>query len=118
MYEIYFYRDEDGKAPVADFMRDLERRTDKASRVTLKQVRQYLDYLSALGTRAGPKIVKYLGGEIWELRPAQNRILFAAWYRGSFLLLHTFVKKTQKTPQKEMDRAKRELADMKRRFPE
>ena len=118
MYEIHFYRDESGKAPVADFLRALERRTDKASRVTLGQMRQYLDYLSALGTRAGPKIVKYPGEEIWELRPAQNRVLFAAWYRGSFLLLHTFVKKTQKTPRKEIDRAKRELADMKRRFPE
>lgn len=115
MYEIYFYQDENGNAPVRDFMRELESRTDKASRVTLNQMNHYLDYLSALGTRAGPKIVKHLDGDIWELRPDRNRVLFAAWYRGSFLLLHVFLKKT---PSQEIARAKRELADMKRRFPE
>jgi len=116
MYEIYFYRTRDGKEPVKDFMRELETRTDKASRVTREQIKQYLDYLRALGTRAGPKIVKHLDGEIWELRPNRYRVLFAAWYQGSFLILHTFLKRTQKTPPREIAQAKRELADMKERL--
>lgn len=118
MYEIHFYEDRRGKSPVRDFMQELERRTDKESRITLNQINHYLDYLSALGTRAGKKIIKHLDGEIWELRPSRNRILFAAWYQGSFLLLHAFVKKTQKTPPREIEQAKRELADMKERFSE
>ena len=53
--------------------------------------------------------------EIWELRPLRNRILFVAWFDGSFVLLHHFVKKTQKTPRREIEKAKRELKDLKER---
>ena len=31
---------------------------------------------------------------------------------GSYVLLHHFIKKTQKTPSKEIEKAKRELADL------
>lgn len=116
MYEIYFYRTRDGKEPVRDFMRELETRTDKASRVTLGQFVKYIRYLREYGTRAGSKIVKHLDGEIWELRPDSYRVMFAAWYGGSFVLLHTFLKQTQKTPPREIAKAKRELADMKARL--
>ena len=116
MYEIYFYRTRDGKEPVRDFMRELETRTDKASRVTLGQFVKYIRYLREYGTRAGSKIVKHLDGEIWELRPDSYRVMFAAWYGGGFVLLHTFLKQTQKTPPREIARAKWELADMKARL--
>lgn len=116
MHEIHFYRDRNGREPVRDFMRELERRTDKDSRVTLNQLVRYIAYLGEYGTMANERIVKHLDGEIWELRPNRNRVLFAAWYRGSFLLLHTFMKKTQKTPPQEIALAKRELAEMKERF--
>ena len=64
-----------------------------------------------MGTRAGEPIVKHLDGEIWELRPSGNRVLFAAIIGGRFVLLHLFRKSTQKTPQAEIEQAKRELAD-------
>ena len=38
-----------------------------------------------------------------------------AWLDGSFVLLHHFVKKTPKTPRREIDKAKRELKDIKER---
>ena len=47
--------------------------------------------------RAGQPYIKHLDAEIWELRPLRDRILFVAWLDGSFVLLHPFVKKTQKT---------------------
>ncbi len=37
---------------------------------------------------------------------------FVAWHDGSFVLLHQFMKKTQKTPAREIEKAKRELADL------
>ncbi|MBR3186480.1 MAG: type II toxin-antitoxin system RelE/ParE family toxin [Lachnospiraceae bacterium] len=43
-------------------------------------------------------------GEIWELRPLRNRILFAAWVNDSFVLLSHFMKKTQKTPKREIEK--------------
>lgn len=45
----------------------------------------------------------------------RDRILFVAWLDGSFVLLHPFVKKTQKTPRREIEKAKRELQDLKER---
>ena len=50
-----------------------------------------------------------------HLRPLRDRILFVAWHNGSFVLLHVFMKKTQKTPPREIEQAKRELADLKER---
>jgi phage-related protein len=50
-----------------------------------------------------------------ELRPISERVLFAAWDGNKFILLHYFTKKTQKTPQREIDQAKRNLADYRKR---
>ena len=107
LYDVYFYRDKNGKEPVADYLRELKRKNDKDSRIKLQKIRDYINILKEYGTR-----MKYLDGDIWERRPGSNRVLFAAWYRGSFVLLHSFVKKTQKTPVREIDQAKRELADL------
>ena len=96
MYEIRFYRDRNGKEPVAEYIRELAQRKDKDSRIKLKKI-QHLD------------------GEIWELRPLRDRILFVAWNNGSYILLHSFLKTTQKTPAREIEKAKREYADLKER---
>ena len=57
------------------------------------------------------RYVKHLDGDIWELRPIRDRILFAAWDGNKFILLHHFIKKTQKTPKRKIDQAKHNLAD-------
>ncbi len=59
--------------------------------------------------------MKHLNGDIWELRPLRDRILFVAWDNDGFILLHQFMKKTRKTPAREIEKAKRELADLKER---
>lgn len=112
LYDVYFYRDKNGKEPVADYLRELKRKNDKDSRIKLQKIQDYINVLKEYGTRAGEPYMKHLDGDIWELRPGSNRVLFAAWYRGSFVLLHSFLKKTQKTPVREIDQAKRELADL------
>lgn len=53
--------------------------------------------------------------KIWELRPQRNRILFVTRENDSFVLLHTFVKKTQKTQKEEIEKAQREILDIKKR---
>lgn len=45
-----------------------------------------------------------------------NRILYAYVKDNTFVLLHHFQKKTQKTPAAEIEKAKRELEDYKRRY--
>jgi len=44
-----------------------------------------------------------------------RRILYAAWDGQSFILLCHFIKKTQKTPPEEIEKAKRLLADYRER---
>lgn len=53
--------------------------------------------------------------DIWELRPLRDRILFASWCNNKFVLLSVFMKQTQKTPQREIEKAKRLLEDYKKR---
>ena len=116
MYHIKYYRDQNGKSSVEEYLSELASRTDKDSRVKLNKIQEYMKVLRERGTRAGQPYVKHLDGEIWELRPIRDRVLFAAWYGDSFVLLHTFLKQTQKTPRREIEQAKRELADLRERM--
>ena len=115
MYKIRFYKDRRGKRPVADYIKELAKKKDDDSRIKLDKINDYLQALQEGGTQIGMPYVKHLDGDIWELRPIRDRILFTAWDGNSFLLLHHFMKKTQKTPPHEIKQAKRELADWKER---
>ena len=112
MHEIHFYRDRNGKEPVLEYLRELSRKKDKDSRIKANKINDYIEVLSQYGTQAGEPYIKHLDGDIWELRPLRDRILFVVWVNGSFVLLHHFMKQTQKTPAREIDKAKRELADL------
>ncbi|MGE9959188.1 type II toxin-antitoxin system RelE/ParE family toxin [Cloacibacillus porcorum] len=65
---------------------------------------------------AGMPYMRHLEGEIWELRPIRDRILFAGFVDGTFILLHSFMKQSQKTPPEEIAQAKRELEDFRTRY--
>ena len=111
MHNIVFYKDKNGKEPVYEYLRELSQNKDKDSRIKANKLNDYIQALSEYGTSIGMPYVRHLEAEIWELRPLRDRILFAAWVDGAFVLLHHFIKKTQKTPKREMEQAKRELAD-------
>ena len=82
----------------------------------LNKINDYIQALSEYGiAELNVNYVKHLEGEIWELRPIRDRILFASVLGGQYILLHQFVKKTQKTPAREIEKAKLELADFKER---
>lgn len=115
MYEIKFYEDKNGNSPVYDFLQELSKRADKDSRVNLNKINDYIQVLSEYGKAAGEPYIKHLDGDIWEIRPIRNRVLFASWSNDGFILLHHFQKKTQKTPQREIDQAKRNLKDAQER---
>lgn len=116
MHEIIFYQDSGGTCPVLDYIKTLKRNSSKDSRIKLNKLNDYIQALSVYGTEHFTEnYVKHLEGEIWELRPIRDRILFAGVIGGRYVLLHQFMKQTQKTPAKEIERAKRELADFKER---
>ena len=117
MYDIEFYEDAHGHSDLEDFVKELREKAanNKDARINFNKVVAYFDILEEMGTRVGEPVTKHLDGEIWELRPLANRILYAYYKDNKFLLLHHFKKKTQKTPPSEIEKAKRELEDYKRR---
>lgn len=112
MHKIYFYRDRHGNEPVLEYLQELSRRNDKDSRIKANKVNDYIEALSQYGLAVGEPYIKHLDGEIWELRPLRDRVLFVGWVNGGFVLLHVFMKQTQRTPAREIVKAKRELKDM------
>lgn len=111
MYSIRFYKDKDGREPLKEYLKELGAKSDKNSRINFNKIRDYIKILSEYGTRAGEPYVKHLDGGIWELRPLRNRILFFAYDGKQYILLSHFIKKTQKTPKREIEKAKNLIND-------
>ncbi|MBQ8084752.1 MAG: type II toxin-antitoxin system RelE/ParE family toxin [Lachnospiraceae bacterium] len=112
MYNVYFYKDRNGRQPVLDYLKKLSKKKDKHNSLNFEKMNDYIEILRRFGTRAGLPYIKHVENEIWELRPLRNRILFVAWKGDGFVLLHHFIKMTQKTPKKEILKARREYADL------
>lgn len=113
MYKIIFYEDHNKHSEVLEYIQMLDRKaaSNKACRVSRNKIVAYFDALEEGGTRVGEPVTKHLEGEIWELRPLRNRFLHAYFEENTFIILHHFIKKTQKTPKREIEKAKRNLQD-------
>lgn len=113
MYSIEFYEDASGKSELWDFLEDLRMKaqTSKDARIQYKQITLYIQLLEDSGTRLSDNITKHLEDDIWELRPGNNRVLYFFFKDNTFVLLHQFRKKTQKTPRREIERAKAKRND-------
>jgi phage-related protein len=111
VYRIKLYADAQGNQPIKEYLADLAAKTDKDSRVKISKIDYYFQALREYGTRAGEPFVKHIDGDIWELRPLRDRFFFFAWQGDKFVLLHHYIKKTQKAPAKEIAQAKRNLKD-------
>ena len=112
MHKIIFY-EKDGKSELWDFLEELREKsaTNKDARIQYKQIMLYIQLLQENGKNLPEKISKYLGDDIWELRPGNNRVLYFFWKGTACILLHSFRKKTQKTPKRELEKAQREKTD-------
>lgn len=117
MYEVYFYQDATGKQPVREYLDELEKKSFKSkdARIKYNKIDQYIEILRQNGLAAGEPFIKHLDGDIWELRPLRDRILFFFWDGNAFILLNHFMKSTQKTPKKEIDKAKKMMNDFRER---
>ena len=113
MFNIEFYEKANGESELWDFLEDLRKKApmDKNSRIQYKQIALHIQRLQDNGTRLPKDITKHLDDDIWELRPGNNRVLYFYHKNNTFVLLHQFRKKTQKTPKREIARAKSERDD-------
>ena len=113
MYTVEFYETRDGQCPVWEFLEDLRIKSasNKDARIQHKQASLYIELLQQNGTRLNDNITKHLEDGIWELRPGNNRVLYFCYENNTFVLLHQFRKKSQKTPKREIVKAKSERID-------
>ena len=111
MYNIEVYQDELGNSEIDNYLQELSKKytTSKDSRIKYNKIVSYIRLLKQYGTRLGEPYMKYLGDDIWEL--IRDRILFSYYKDNTFILLTVFMKDTQKTPQKEIEKAKAYLKD-------
>ena len=112
-FDIEFYYDSNGESDVYNFLKKLEKKaeSDKNARIQYRQVSLFIELLSKNGTNLPDNITKHIEDEIWELKPGKNRVLYFFYKDNKYILLHHFVKKTQKTPKKEIIKAKKEMND-------
>ena len=120
MYDVRFYRDCNGKSEIVEYLDELKEQgeTSKTERINRDKILAYIGALEQYGTRIGQPVVKHIDGSLWELRPLANRIFFFYWKDNIFVLLHHFIKKTRKTPLREIEQARVKLKDFLERHGE
>ena len=111
MFNIIFYKDKKGNEPVKDYIISLKTQKGKDNLIKLHKIQDYLNVLKENGTMAGIPYVKHLDGEIWELRPLKDRVLFFSYNGNNIILLSYFKKMTNKTPKREIEKAKKYMKD-------
>ena len=102
----HFYRSDGGREPVREWLKGLDAEDRRLIGEDIKDVE--------FSWPIGMPLVDSLGRELWEVRSRLPhgriaRVIFCV-EPGRMVLLHGFIKKTRKTPQRELD-----LADKRRR---
>lgn len=110
-YNIIFYEKETGKSEIFDFLETLRKKALKSKDARIQQIALYIELLQENGTLLPENITKHIVENIWELRPGNNRIFYFYHEENSFVLLHSFRKRTNKTPRREIEKAKAERDD-------
>lgn len=100
------YETSAGNCPFKKFFDDLPDEDAASVAAAMKEVRH-----------DGLEAARHIDGDIWEVRADGDRVIYRVLfapqgrYSQVFLALHAFKKKTQKTPPREIDLAKRRLRD-------
>lgn len=106
---VRFYRTATGREPVREWLRGLDREASRTIGQDMKTVQ--------FGWPLGMPLVRPLGDGLWEVRSRLHngfaRVIFLA-EGDRMVLLHGFVKKSQKTPPKDLELARRRAADVRR----
>ena len=115
MFEVIFYKKENGDCPVQDFLSGLDIKM-QAKMIGL------LEILEDKGNMLREPYSKHLDDGIFEIRCKVGnnitRVMYFFYYEGKIILTNGFVKKTQKTPKKEIELAKERRRDFVERVNE
>jgi len=112
-WRVISYRTLNGDYPVKQFIDSLEIRAQSKIQDAVKLLQEF-------NVRLGPPHIKKLTGtELWELRIIGSdnlRILYVTIIGKTFVLLHGFMKKKDKTPPKEIRIAESRLTELRLRM--
>ncbi|MEP7137092.1 MAG: type II toxin-antitoxin system RelE/ParE family toxin [Chloroflexota bacterium] len=104
---VVFYRTDAGNEPVREWLKSLSREDKKTIGEDIKTAQ--------FGWPLGMPLIRKLERGLWEVRSNINqgiaRVLFTV-DGNTMILLHGFIKKSQKTPLTDLNTARRRLADL------
>ncbi len=105
-WTVVFYREENGRSPIREFLLTLDVKTKARFKWSIEQLR-------IRNVRAQEPLVRHLEGKLWELREESGtniyRLLYFFFSGRRIVFLHGFQKKSQKTPRYEIEIALQRL---------
>lgn len=115
MFEVEFYEKANGDIPVENFLNSLDIKMRN-------KILMILNVLQEKGNQLREPYSKHLEDGIFEVRGKIgndiSRVLYFFYYNEKIILTNGFIKKTQKTPKKEIDLAKKYRKEYIERFGE
>ena len=106
---VLFFQLDSGREPVREWLKDLARDDRKTIGEDIKTLQ--------FGWPIGMPLARKMGDDLWELRSTLSSGIartFFTIFQNKIVLLHGFVKKSQKTPANEMATAKRRLTKLRK----
>ncbi len=105
--DVIFYKTDAGNQPVREWLKSLPRDDRRAIGEDIKTAKY--------GCPLGMPLIRKMKRGLWEVRSNTStgiaRVFFTVM-DDLMILLHGFVKKSQKTPQNELDTARRRLYNL------
>jgi phage-related protein len=102
-FKVIFFEKENGEIPAEDFLNTLEKKMNAKMVRTISALQEH-------GNELREPYSKHLDDGIFELRAQVgsdiSRVLYFFYIGKCAILTHGFIKKTQKTPPSEIDKAK------------
>jgi len=109
-YKVKFYQDDRGNIPIIEYL-------EKIGKKEKAKILKYIEFLKMNDGYLDEPYSKHIKGKIRELRvdfsKNKHRIFYFTFIKKTIILLHAFLKKTKKTPIKEIKKAKIHLEDVK-----
>ena len=107
-WTVEFYKDDKNKEPAKDFLNSL---SVSARAKVVKSIDKLVEY----GVLLTEPYTRQVSGKIRELRIKDNqgaiRVLYFTYTGRRFILLHGFIKKTDKTPVQDIELAEKRMND-------
>jgi phage-related protein len=106
---VYFFQTDTGNEPVRQWLKELDALDRRTIGEDIKTVQ--------IGWPLGMPLVRKMGKDLWEVRIHLSRRIARVIFTvadGDMVLLHGFIKKSQSTPQEDLDLARDRLRQLRK----